>query len=184
MNFKYNDYELLYLINEGSEEAFEILFDKYTYLINKRVKSFKIQDRYKDDFKQEGYMSLLVAINSFNQQLYKKSFNKYFDLILQRTFVRLLKKDQKYFYETTLVEDYTLINYNLEEDNSYIYEELEEFKNNIRNSKAKDDKKVKILLDKGLKPKEISSMLGLEIKKVYNIIYSIKNKANKQKEKN
>ena len=49
MEYKYNDNELLYLIREGTIEAEDILYDKYIFLIKKRISSFKIQKRYKDN---------------------------------------------------------------------------------------------------------------------------------------
>ena len=93
MEDKYNDNELLYLMREGSIEAEEIIYKKYIFLIHKRISTFKIQKRYRDDFFQEGLMCLNVAINTYCD-MYKKSFNKFFDLILQRKFIALLKKDQ------------------------------------------------------------------------------------------
>ena len=98
MECKYNDNELLYLFSEGIEEALEILLEKYVGLIRKRVSSFKIQMRFRDDFLQEGYMALLIAIRTYHQES-PKTFNKYFDLILQRRFIKILKSDPRPSYQ-------------------------------------------------------------------------------------
>ena len=43
-------------------------------------------------------------VNSFNPFL-NKSFNKYFDLILQRRFMNVLSTNKNYYYNVTLVDD-------------------------------------------------------------------------------
>ena len=78
---QYNDYELLYLMNEFDEEAERIFFEKYTNLIKTRVNKFGIKSRYREDFVQEGLYMLVVAIRTYNEYS-NKTFNKYFDLIL------------------------------------------------------------------------------------------------------
>lgn len=171
MKYKYNDNELLYLLSEGVEEAQEILFEKYKNLINKRIASFRIQKRYQDDFFQEGLMMLLVAIDTYNSFQYKKTFNKYFDLILQRKFMKLLNHDVDYFYKVTLVEDSSQLMMNLKEDWEYEYEDKYDL-----SLLSDNENKVFNLIEQGYKPKEIALKLGLEIKSVYNCLYRLKNK--------
>ena len=188
MKYKYNDYELLYLISEGSEEAEKILYDKYSFLIYKRIYAFRIQKRYRDDFYQEGLMCLNSAINSYND-LYNKTFNKFFDLILQRRFFNLIKKDYDYFYCVTLFEDDACLNKRLEENSDFYYEEentkkrLREEIEEIRDDSSALKLKIKALFLKRLKPREIASVLNCDIKKVYNVIYAIKNNTKKRIDK-
>lgn len=183
MNDKYNDYELLYLISEGSEEAEEIIYMKYSPLIKKRVNAFRIQSRYRDDFYQEGLMCLNEAIKSFDDH-YNKSFNKFFDMILQRRFIALLKKDQDYFYGVTLVEDYNHLIDRLEEERKIEYEStflrIEDYKEelDINCDNLKD--KIKILMDKNIKARDIALLLSCDVKKVYNEVYLLKNKTNEE----
>lgn len=177
MEDKYNDNELLYLMREGTYEAEEILYNKYIFLINKRISTFKIQKRYREDFFQEGLMCLNVAINFYND-IYNKSFNKFFDLILQRRFMALLKKDQEYFYGVILVEDYDLLN-NLAEKESLFYEEennakIQEFKQEMQNKDMEFRSKILELVEMGLKPSQIALVLDCKVKKVYNEIYASK----------
>ena len=73
---KYNDYELLYLCSLHSEEALNILLEKYTCLIMIKLCAFKVKDCYFDDFKQECLMALMSAIKSFSES-FNKTFYKY-----------------------------------------------------------------------------------------------------------
>lgn len=163
---KYNDYELLYLVNECDEEAERILYTKYTNLIKARVNRFRIQDRYRDDFIQEGLYMLYVAIKTYDE--YRgMSFNKYFDLILQRKFMKILAKEKNYFYKVTLTGDVAM----LKEDEGFVYEEeitnLSEF-----------EKEVLAYKKMNYRPKDIAAILSCDVKKVYNSICRIKKKIN------
>ena len=185
MTDKYNDYELLYLISEGSEEAEEILYDKYSFLIKKRIRAFKIQKRCVDDFYQVGLMCLNKAINTYCEY-YNKSFNKYFDLILQRKYMNLLKKEQDYFYGVSLIEDYDFLSDSyIEDKDTYDYEEqrLTEYVDNLKNSSSDQRQIISELLEKSIKPRDIASLLKCDVKKVYNEIYAIKNYKKKRIDK-
>lgn len=114
MIYNYNDYELLYLIREKSDEALEIMYRKYTPLIRKRILDFRIQVNH-EDFFQEGLLALDIAIRRYID-LYDKTFNKYFDLILQRRFIQILRKQEKHYYNV----------YNLESP-EMLYEETEQY---------------------------------------------------------
>ena len=43
MKYHYNDNELLYLISEKEDSALEIIYQKYTPMIKKRIGDFKIK---------------------------------------------------------------------------------------------------------------------------------------------
>ncbi len=166
---EYNDYELLYLISEGEEIALDILMEKYTLLIKKRISTFKIQKRCYDDFFQEGLYSLTKAIESYDQN-YCKTFTLYFDLILQRRFMNLLKRDYNYFYEVSLVEDASLIKGYVLKESPELYEADEK-----RDKLHSDfDRNIYDLLKRGFKPSEVATKLNLTRKKVYNTIEKIK----------
>ena len=164
---EYNDNELLYLINEGSEIAQDILFNKYAGLIKKRISLFKIKTRYRDDFYQEGMMTLNHAILTYTEY-YEKTFNKYFDMLLQRHYVSLLLRDVNYFYNVVLVEDSPTLMALLKEEDEVKYENTDYTLNNTL-----DDKIFKMYLD-GYKPKEMSKTLGIDVKKIYNRLFIIK----------
>lgn len=162
---QYNDYELLYLMSEFDEEAERIFFEKYSNLIKARVHKFKIKSRYFDDFVQEGYYMLLVAIRTYDEYA-GKSFNKYFDLILQRKFIKIIAKERHYFYDVDLKEDTPII----KDPNSFQYEIMESTKF------SPFEEKVLILRKKKYRPKEIADILQCDVKVVYNCICRIKKK--------
>lgn len=165
MKYKYNDSELLYLVNDGNDIALGILYYKYFNLIHRRLHAFRIKDRYYDDFFQEGLMMMHTAINTYSE-LYGKTFNKYFDLLLQRRIMTILKKDQPYIYNVDLFGDCCgvfeekLVTYN----SPYLVETLDPVKSQVYD----------LRFVKRYSAKQIAKMLGFEIKKVYNLIYHAK----------
>ena len=92
MYYKYNDYELIYLVHEGIEEAFNELINKYTYLLKKihRTKFSKIS---LEDFIQEGLMVLYAAVRTFNPSE-KISFYSYFSLCLRRKLNKIYENNK------------------------------------------------------------------------------------------
>lgn len=165
---QYNDYELLYLMNEFDEEAERIFFEKYTNLIKTRVNKFGIKSRYREDFVQEGLYMLVVAIRTYNEYS-NKTFNKYFDLILQRKFIKLLEKDKYYIEEVELnCEDNAI-----KDPTSFSYEEIEE------TQYSEFEQKVMLLKKQNYKPREIAKILECDSKSVYNCLCRIKKKYNK-----
>ena len=91
-----NDYELIYLYKEtSSEEALIKLINKYKRLIWKNIYKFYVPISYHDDFYQEGLITLVNALNTFDSS-YNKTFTRYFELILYRRFIALKKESPKY----------------------------------------------------------------------------------------
>jgi DNA-directed RNA polymerase specialized sigma subunit len=70
--YQYNDYELLYLIRENCEVALDIMFSKYVPLIKSRIRSFHIKEWNKEDFFQEGLISLInISIYYYKEDIFK-----------------------------------------------------------------------------------------------------------------
>lgn len=64
-----NDYEVMYMIGEASEDAANLLFDKYQPIVEKYAKEYynygkKLGLEYQD-FVQEGYLGLYSAIKNY-----------------------------------------------------------------------------------------------------------------------
>lgn len=92
MYIKYNDNELIYLIEEGSNKALEVMFDKYEHLITSIVKeSYPYGDK-ANDLIQEGRMVLFDCIRFFNCS-YNISFYTYFYISLKRKLSREFNND-------------------------------------------------------------------------------------------
>ncbi len=91
---KYNDYELLYLVRTHVEEARDVLFWKYSFLIKSRIQRLGVPRLYWDDYYQEGCLMLYRAIKIYDENS-KMSFTKFFELLLKRRILTLLRKDLK-----------------------------------------------------------------------------------------
>jgi len=161
---KYNDYELLYLIQEKDDTALDIMFRKYIPLIKSRIKSFRIKERNREDFLQEGLLVLNKAIQRYNPDYSKKTFTKYFDLILQRRFIQILKKESKHFYQVDLVG---AGEYLVSEPTALIADDdAERILSFCRFSKFETE--ILEYMKKGFKPREIAAYLKCPVKKVYD----------------
>ena len=168
---QYNDYELLYLMNEFDEEAERLLFEKYTNLIKSRIYKFGIKERYREDFLQEGFYMLLVAVRTYNANS-NKTFNKYFDLILQRKFIKLLEKDRYYYNDVDLNDEHSII----KDPTSFSYDN---YNDNNGTKYSNFEERVMYLKKRNYKPREIAKILECDCKSVYNCICRIKTKYNK-----
>lgn len=89
---KYNDYELLYLVRTNVEEARDIMFWKYSFLIKSRINRLGVPRMYWDDYYQEGCLMLYHAIKIYDEDS-RMSFTKFFELLLKRRIITLLRKD-------------------------------------------------------------------------------------------
>jgi RNA polymerase sporulation-specific sigma factor len=173
--FSFNDYELLYLIASKHEEAINIMYQKYSYLIFGRMKKFRIYEGLKDDFYQEGLIVLHQAIKRFNP-MSKCSFTNFFDLLLQRRFITLVKQyTKKYsFDELSDVTKDELIEEISENKYKGILDNV-----NIEDLSLLERKIYQYRYIDGIKAKEISTRIGIEPKKVYNTLARIKDKIKK-----
>jgi len=169
--YQYNDYELLYLIYENDDTALDIMFQKYTPLIKARIRGFRIKPWNYEDFLQEGLLVLNKAIQTFNPET-KKTFNKYFDLILQRKFIQILRKESHHFYDVDLVG----IGDTLAES-PRVYEEFPDFGEILGRCQFSDfESRVLAFLTQGEKIKNITSSLSCTPKQIYDANYRIRRK--------
>jgi RNA polymerase sigma factor (sigma-70 family) len=168
---QYNDYELLYLISENDDTALEIMYQKYIPLIKARIAAFRIKKYNYEDFFQEGLFTLCRAIQTYRPD-YRKTFNKYFDLILQRHFIHLLRRDSMHFYQVELVENADLLL-----ESAPVREERADLKSIIEACHFSPfERKVLDLRLKHYKTKEIVIALDCRIKQVYDATDRIKRK--------
>lgn len=157
-----NDYELVYLIQSNQDEiAFEYLVLKYHKLIYKIMHAIQVQLNDVDDFYQEGLLMLQKAVKTF-QERHDKSFTKYFELIVRRHFYyiynqapKYILQEERFFYEQPALEspDEIIIPKFRQPLDQQIYE---------------------LYYLKAHKIKEITVMLSLPTKRVYNLIYRVK----------
>lgn len=167
--YQYNDYELLYLIREHCDIALDIMFQKYVPLIKSRIRSFHIKEWNKEDFFQEGLITLYKAITTFREDM-NKTFTKYFDLILQRRYIQILRKESNHFYNVDLIGA-----------GEYLSEPVMIYENNLSDVMSKCyfsefEKSVLSNLRLGAKSREIALILGCRPKQVYDATDRIKKK--------
>lgn len=167
--FKYNDFELLYLAKENSEEAIEILLEKYKYLVFRFIKEFNIEQNLKEDYLQEGLLVINKAINIYRSDS-NMTFTKFVEMLLYHRFVDMSRKNKiveilpieklDYFISSKENKEY------LQETNVTEYNGLSKFEYKIYQLKY----------EQNLSCKKICTLLNIEPKKVYSAIDRIKKK--------
>ena len=180
---QYNDFELLYLIYEGDEEALGIIFKKYDPLIKKKLYDFKIKNSLYDDFYQEGLIVLYVAVKTYNPS-FNKTFTKYFELLLSRRIMTLLRDMKKEHEKVVVIESDILkdssesFNYSDKMLSDNANHDILLKDNNIPSSMLTLSEKDVLALRyfKGKSSKEIADELNIDVKKVYNALYQAKKK--------
>jgi len=168
--YKYNDYELLYLVRTNVEEAREILFWKYSFLIRSRINRLGVPRIYWDDYYQEGCLMLHKAIKIYDENS-KKSFTKFFELLLNRRILTLLRKDLK---ECEIEKFGDFDEYpNLIEDNNvaYLFESVENNLSEIEKIAYErlimcHEKVENVAKELGINPKSLSNAKQRTLKKI------------------
>lgn len=171
---KYNDYELLYLLNWHSEEALYILLDKYDNLIRIKLAKFNVSDSHYADYLQELRMTVLTGIKKYDER-YGKSLCRFLELIIERRIARLMYDDSRSVLAVCVLED-TIVG----EKRPEVLEEMiyETRIREIKEIKFDDIKKSifnQVLL-KGISIKEYSKLYDISTKEVYNHLYSLRAK--------
>lgn len=172
---QYNDFELLYMIEEDSKEALEIMFEKYKPLIYSRIKSFNIKKDYVDDFFQEGLIALYNAIEKFNPEN-NTTFTNFFDIVLQRRIMSVLRKNKKYFESNCICENVDIVEAYTPNEQNINLERIQKLES-ILSTFELEVFKLKYM--KELKANEIATILNVNVNKIYNACDRIKLKASK-----
>ena len=199
MSYKdYNDYELLYMVKESDENAYNLLYEKYKPLINSLSKKYsRVYQNYGidiNDFILEGYYGLDQAIKNFNEEdeykfkgLATTCINRQMqNLIRNAKLKKNLVLNNSLYYEA--LEDSNEINYlEIKADEKAINPEQQIIENEeviktyekCINSLKGLELNVFILKIKGMTNEEIASKLDKPIKSISNAITRIRKKYNK-----
>lgn len=110
-----NDYELIYLVKEGSEPALNLLYQKYYILINKLSFSYCGMSDKRRDLVQEGVVIFFKSIYLYREDM-MASFYVYLTIVVERRFAYLIKRS--HYYDKVLVFNESLVT--LSQDNSGI----------------------------------------------------------------
>jgi len=188
--YEYNDFETLYLIREDSNnEAINFLINKYVPLINSIAsRYFKTSNtsffQY-DDIVQEGYIGLLHAIDSFNQD--EALFYTFASVCIERQIIKFLRGNNG--NKNRLLNEAVNIDYDNEDylfnisdfssnslsfivNDRYFEEALICFKNDL----SIDDAIIFELRLNLFCYKDIAKFLDIDIKAVDNRLLSIRKK--------
>jgi len=195
---EYNDYELLYMVKENDETAYNLLYEKYKPLVISLAKKYaKVYTNYGidiNDFILEGYIGLDKSINRFNE-CNEHKFHGLLCACINRQMQGLvkqarLKKNQilnNSLYYETMHRNSDLDFLEIKQDNNGINPEemfiqLESIENMYKKYTSElkglelDVFKLKI---KGYTNTEIASKLNKSAKAINNAITRIKKKYNK-----
>ncbi len=173
MNFRdYNDFEIIDLVKQGNDEAFNFMVTKYQYLIAKKIKSFNLTYEYEDCF-QETLMLLHKSLMRFDEN-YNKTFTRYFELNLNNFLITYKGKKQR--HQNFISEKLPLLydfrvkeherNYYLDNEIYSALSSLSDFEKQVYQAKIIEDRNIK----------ECAVYLNCEEKQVYNAIARIRNK--------
>ena len=169
---KHNDFEIIYSIREGNTEAMNLMFEKYSKLISKKIFKFNLQYEY-DDIYQEGLMMLYKSVRFFSED-YHKSFTRYFEMNWERKLISIVTKKRRrneifnsnelFIYEH---------NHNVRQETAYYELYLKE----IEKILTKQEFLVYTLRELyNFSVQYVSNKIGIEQKKVYNALHRSKAK--------
>ncbi len=184
-----NDYELVFLAQEGNEDAINLLYQKYKPIIVKKSKNAIMFATHHgidiNDIMQECYIALEEAIRNFSQDE-TASFYTFALLCIDRKITNYLRKTtsskgkalneaiaiddslEKVIGDNTNIESYLM---GKDSDNELI--EI------IRGMLTEFERKVFDLKIKDYSFEEIAKLLNRDVKSIYNTFQRIKNKIKK-----
>ena len=184
-----NDYELVFLAQEGNEDAINLLYQKYKPIIVKKSKNAIMFATHHgidiNDIMQECYIALEEAIRNFSQDE-TASFYTFALLCIDRKITNYLRKTtsskgkalneaiaiddslEKVIGDNTNIESYLM---GKDSDNELI--EI------IRGMLTEFERKVFDLKIRDYSFEEIAKLLNRDVKSIYNTFQRIKNKIKK-----
>lgn len=195
MENNYNDSELLMMMNENSEEAKDLLYDKYKYIVKIYVKKYKkmayVLGMEIKDLNQEALVGFSDALISFNEHG-KTKLATFISLCVERRIQSsLLKASRK---KNIALNEALSLEHIYSEYNSSLADIISDNNENnpltkmtrdehysilvkdILDSLSSNEKDVLYLMIDGFDYKEIATLLNVDSKSVDNTIQRIKNK--------
>ena len=192
-----SDSELIYLVKEQNEDAKDIIYDKYKYIIDILTKKYKrsayILNIEENDLYQEAMLGFVDAIYSYDDNK-NSSVQTYITLCVERKIYSCLKKANRIKYKINseaLSLEYVYENENALKDilsdnninnpleNIITVENHNEVIDKIKDVLSDSEKMVFSLMIGGLDYKQIAKILELTPKQVDNTRNRIRNKAKK-----
>lgn len=198
MNYEdINDEQLIHMIREESEEAKDMLYQKYRYIIDYELKKYK-RIAYAlsydvSELSQEALVGFADAINNYREDK-EASLASFITLCVDRRLQVAIKKagrlkNQMLKEALSLEEEYNASSQlkDLLSDNSLNdplenilkEENYQELKRRIKESLSESEYEVYTYMINGLKYDEIASLINKNLKQVDNTIQRVKSKIKK-----
>lgn len=193
-----DDGELLHMLHESSEDAKDILFEKYKYIIDIEIRKYTnvakklgydLNDLYQDAL--VGFSDALISYRDDKNSALPSFITLCVDRRLLASVIKAGRKKNKLMSESLSLE-YTYSSFasplmDLLSDNSandpleniLKEENLQELITEIENSLSKSEYEVYSLMINGLKYDEIAELLNKNLKSVDNTIQRVRNKIKK-----
>ena len=147
-----NDYELLYLAKEDTENIVDILYEKYKKVLYSKALKYSSSNLNIEDYLNEARLSL-------NRNRHK-ILNESISIDNEEVDLKLKINDERYNPERILIEE----------------EEYLEFRDEILNKLTWKEELILTLKEQNYTNKEIAEITGSKLRTVYNITSRIQNK--------
>lgn len=183
-----NDNELIYMVNEIDEEAYDLIYNKYKNVIYELAYKYSRSSLNVgidiNDLILEGNLGLESAIRDFKGDNNQTTFYTFVRVCVERKIISLIRKstskgnlmlnnstycEQEYLENIEANNENILDKIILEEDEEKKYKDITEILTDI-------ELKVFLLKIKNYTIKEISEILNMNVKSVSNAIYRIRRK--------
>lgn len=192
-----NDNELIYLVSENNEEASDVIFKKYSNLIDFKARQYLSMVEGKgldyNDLYQEGMIGLSTAINKYKENANIK-FSTFAIICVERQICSAIRRATRKKH-TLLNESYSL-DFSIDDEEGGLtqlvdiipsenedlldqvvnMERQEEFVNKLNNTLTDYEKMVYELKMSGFAYDEMALMLGKSYKSVESAIFRIRTK--------
>lgn len=198
----YSDNQLISMVRESSEDAKDILYKKYLYIIDIEIKKYsrmaKLLGYDINDLYQDALLGFSDALNSYRDDK-DASLASFISLCVDRKLQVSIKKagrlknkmlndslSLEYTYESFTSPLMDILSDNMKNDpleNIVKEENKEELVKKIKLSLSDQEYEVYLLMINGLKYDEIATLLDKDLKQVDNAIQRIKAKIRKILEK-
>lgn len=202
---EYNEEELLYLIRCGSEEAIELLLEKYFYRISSWIMPYCHYEYLgfdKDDLIQIGMIHFKTILDTYRLDLNNNLYS-----YAKKSVIRKIVKTIEYIKEDVLYRNNFFISfddYAYDREEGYYYKDIipDEketyrpenrfmikeraigYKKTFQSQTSSQEKEIMTYLRKGYNAKEIAKIMDISLKSVYNAIYRCRRKCKPLTKKN
>ncbi|MBN2540357.1 MAG: sigma-70 family RNA polymerase sigma factor [Bacilli bacterium] len=168
----YNDFEIVIMIKQGSEEAFQFMVNKYRFLVAKIIKKFNLQYEF-DDMFQEALMILYKSVLKYDQA-YNKTFTRYFEGNLTNRYITI--KKQRNRYGQFLSEKLPTLYQDAIQESPHHYFSESEVKDALNQLSELEKQIFQIKIIEKRTVRETADILKYPEKKIYNALDRIKKK--------